>query len=369
MPLKTRWTLTCFWATFYTACLIGPAAQAQFISFTVIEAGRTAVRLQGTAGCSPGTLINMKRVDATGKPITLRVISRPHDNVYVAVSAFNDVDLSTIKINDTGMTESPQQATVPMKVLLSGNDHDRERMEDALKGSTVVVVDSEHVDSNTARVEIDGSGDGSLNYVLTSFMGKEEGHSASVASIREAILRCGGSLFWITLHNPLRVSFHTKMQALNSVDFNADNSLDSGKSIALHVVPSVKGFLSILMIDRGGRITVLFPNELAGVNPSIEVVPSVDYDVTALSKLDLKAADIGPTIFVAVVSSIPRPLAAFVPADRRGSFVTWNGNPLKTESIGPGWIGRDGPGYDGRELAPESWDSSTVTFNVVSRSK
>jgi hypothetical protein len=158
---------------------------------------------------------------------------------------------------------------------------------------------------------------------------------------------------------------------VNSPDFNRDGSLDVGKQIALQLLPPIEGFLCVLVVESGGRVTVLYPNDQPAVNWIFQAPPSVPYDFNKLSLLDLKASAARPAIFVLLVSASPRPLSAFVPREFRGEFFKFDGLTRTTVDparIGPGWLGRVADErVDNVEDSPETWAAYNVIVNVVDR--
>jgi hypothetical protein len=303
--------------------------------------------------------------------LTLEIIAHRRDGSYVAVGASQQDNVGGLRAGDKGVTSSPQFFHKPMDVAVSPGDLPAARtVKDALTSTTVHMLDEADAGTDTARVALRRTG-GNLSYKISSRLGVEPEQGGSIDEIKDSILADSYAFYWITLHNPLvdREARFTNQKILpvNSTDFNLDGSLSVGRSIALQLLPPIEGFLSILMVEPRGRITVLFPNDDPDAKWNVRATASVPYDFNIVTRLDLKAIAAGPTIFVLLVSSSPRPLSAFMTSEVRGTFLKFDGKTLvDPDTIGPGWLNRlADKRVENVEESPKTWAAYNVILNVV----
>jgi hypothetical protein len=131
----------------------------------------------------------------------------------------------------------------------------------------------------------------------------------------------------------------------------------------------------LLMIDVGGIVTVLYPNDLSSPNALLPASTTRSFsDVIesqakrrGLAAIDINASSVGPTAFVAIMSDSRRSLKAFLPNADLLNIRSLSGQKVDADRVGPGLWQSTADGSTEvtvDEMEPQSWDVANLKVLV-----
>jgi hypothetical protein len=314
---------------------------------------------------------------------TARVIikKRLNDNEYlgVQVTLLQSTGNAVIRIGDVGRTYSPLSFWKRMSVAVLRAKIDFPKSLD----DKLFFVESDNAD---LRATVNRSGDlGTIK--IESMLGQREIRFSNEnlnSHLIQAFVEDMTSVYWYRLDNPFMRGFlrarASILKPINSADFRESSvgefETEVGKPIVLSLMPALSGYVCLLVVDMGGKITMLYPNDLAASDarmvlqegdPAYFTNVAFDGNITkGISGLDLTASS-GPTHFVAIVSKERRSLLSFMPAGFGSKLVARDGNtPLNKGRVGPGvWNDLPEDSSPLESLDGSTWDVAHFSFNVV----